>query len=85
MRTTLLDILKDAGLVVSTSKGRRLMLEGVVSLNGRQLNRFDDLNITIFPEDAVEIYDMVLFASEYFEKMEKNELPTDPDGPANPR
>ena len=73
MRTTLLDILKDAGLVVSTSKGRRLMLQGAVSLNGKQLNRFDDLDITIFPEDAVEIYDMVLFASDYFEKMEKNE------------
>ena len=83
MRTTLLDILKDAGLVVSTSKGRRLMLQGAVSLNDRQLNRFDDLDITIFPEDVIEIYDMVLFANDYFEKMEKNELPTDPDGPTN--
>ena len=85
MRTTLLDILKDAGVVVSTSKGRRFILQGAIGLNGKQLNKFDDLDMTIFPEDVIEIYDLVLFASDYFEKMEKNELPTDPDGPTNPR
>ena len=81
MRTTLLDILKEAGLVVSTSKGRRLILQGVMSLNGKQLNKFDDLDMTIFPEDVItvlpdgvtEIYTMTIFACDYFEEMEKNE------------
>lgn len=79
MRTTLLDILKDAGAAASTSKGRRLILQGAISLNDKQLNKFDDLDMTIFPNDVItvlpdgvtEIYTMVIFACDYFEKMEQ--------------
>ena len=73
MRTTLLDILKDAGLVVSTSKGRRLILQGAITLNNKQLNKFDDLDMTMFPGDVIETSDMIILARDYFERMEKNE------------
>ena len=72
MRTTLLDVLKASGVIVSTSKGRRLILQGALSLNGKELDKFDDLNMTIFSGDVIQVgKETTLFADEYFEIIEK--------------
>lgn len=70
MRLTVSDILIDSGTIISTSQGRRLVIQGAVKLNGVVLNRLEDLDVNVSSGDIIEAGSFRVSADEYFEEME---------------
>lgn len=89
MRTTLFDILRGSGLAISTSKGRRLILQGTIQVNGNLITELTDLDMTMFPGDIVLVGGKELLLDEYFDWMEnlreKDEVSINRNGTPNPR
>lgn len=69
MRVTLLDILRESG-ILSLSKSRRLLIQGAVKLNGADVTNMADVNITVIPTDTVDVGDWSLPVKEIYERLE---------------
>ena len=73
MRVSLLNILKASGLIISTSRGRRLIAQDAIKVNGKLVNTLDDLNMTMFPGDKVTVGSKEIDVDNYFNELEGND------------
>lgn len=53
MKTTLAKLLADQGMTVSMSEGRRLVVSGVVQVNGEIVTNLDEVEVV--PGDRVQV------------------------------
>lgn len=69
MRVTLLDVLKESG-ILSLSKSRRLLIRGAVKLNGVDITNMADTGITVLPTDTVTVGDWHIIVKDIYERLE---------------